>query len=112
MQTETTANKVFTPSEPDGYVVGQSATLDKVGFYGTTPVVQPTSASQAAVTLITDTSGGAAHLDTGLQALTSTYNSGIVANALSSLALAAINNAVLTNKLRADLVALGLIKGS
>lgn len=111
MQTETTSNLTKTPQTVAGYNCGVSAT-DLVGFYGATPVVQPTSASQAAVTLITDTSAGSAHLDTGLQALTSTYNSGIIANALSSLALAAINNAVLTNKLRADLVALGLIKGS
>jgi hypothetical protein len=33
----------------DGQVLGQSVT-DKVGFFGVTPVVQPTSANQAAIT--------------------------------------------------------------
>jgi hypothetical protein len=33
----------------DGMVMGNSAT-DKIGFYGFTPVTQPTSATQAAVT--------------------------------------------------------------
>lgn len=111
MNTSTDTMKTYTPQTSGGRETGQSAT-DKIGFYGTTPVTQPTNASQAAVTVLTDTSGGTAHLDTGLQALTSTYNSGILANALSSLALAAINNAALTNRLRADLVTLGLIKGS
>lgn len=101
LQTETTSNKLQTPLSPDGYVHGQSAT-DKISFYGATPVVQPTNAAQAA---ITDTSGGAASATTGLQALTSTYNSTIIANAIST-------NAALINQVRSALVSLGLIKGS
>ena len=50
-------------------------TTDKLGFYGTTPVVQRASASQAVAT-------------------------------------DAPSNLVLTNEIRAALVALGLIKGS
>lgn len=32
---------------PDGVLLGQDPTTDKVGFYNTTPVVQPTGAAQA-----------------------------------------------------------------
>ena len=101
METATTSNKRQTPLSPDGYVVGQSAT-DLVGFYGATPVVQPTSASQAA---ITNSAGGTASATTGLQALTSSYNSTLISNSFATVV-------VLVNKLRADLVALGIIKGS
>lgn len=59
-----------------------------VGFYNTTPVAQPSSANQAAVT-ITDVSSVNADVDTNLD-----------------------NLATLVNQLRTDLVALGLIKGS
>lgn len=111
MQTETTSNKIETPLSPDGYLVGQSSS-DKIAFYGASPVVQPSHASQAAVTAITDTSGGTGALDTGLQALTASYNSGIIANSLSTLALGVNNANTLVNCLRAELVSLGLIKGS
>ncbi len=50
METTTTSNKIKTELSPDGFLVGQSAT-DLVGFYGATPVVQPTAAAQAAITL-------------------------------------------------------------
>lgn len=33
----------------NGYLVGEAVT-DKIGFYGTTPVVQPASAAQAVCT--------------------------------------------------------------
>lgn len=36
-------------ADVDGTLLGQSAT-DKVGFYGKTPVVQPSGADQAAIT--------------------------------------------------------------
>ena len=42
---------------PAGGMVGSSAT-EKVGFWGITPVVQPSGASQAALTLTTATAGG------------------------------------------------------
>lgn len=102
METTTTSNKLQTALSPDGYQVGQSAT-DLVGFYGVTPVVQPTSASQAALTI---TSGyGTASATSGLQPLTSSYNSAIIANGIASIV-------VLVNKIRADLVTLGILKGS
>lgn len=83
---------------PDGVLIGQ--TSEKVAFLGATPVVQPADADQAA---ITDSSGGTAD--------------GTVAAVSGSGADADINNnfaevVTLLNQLRADLVTLGLIKGS
>lgn len=101
MSTITTSNKTQTPKSADGYAVGQSAT-DLVGFYAATPIVQPTSASQAA---ITNSAGGTGSATTGLQALTSTYNSTLIANSFATVV-------TLVNQLRTDLVSLGLIKGS
>lgn len=105
LQTETSTNKVQTTGVAtgsiDGYQVGQSAT-DYVGFFGVTPAVQPTSASQAAVT---DGSGGAASATSGVQALTSSYNSAILGNAIASIL-------VELNAIRSALVTIGVIKGS
>lgn len=102
MQTETTSNKRQSALSPDGLGIGQSAT-DKLGFYGATPVVQPTSASQAAVVY---TAGiGTASATSGLQALTGTFNSTLISNALVTLAAQG-------NAMRAALVSLGIITGS
>lgn len=101
MQTETTSNEIQTPNSPDGYVVGQSAT-EKIAFYGATPIAQPSGAAQAAVT---DGSGGTAAATNGIAALTGTYNSTIIADAIATLAAQG-------NALRNALVSLGLIKGS
>lgn len=101
LETTTTSNKVQTPLSPDGYIVGQSAS-DYVGFYGKTPIVQPTAAAQAA---ITDNSGGAAAPTNGILTLTGSYNSAIIANAIATIAAQ-------TNAMRTVLVNLGLMKGS
>lgn len=85
----------------DGVVV-QGNSTGKLGFYGTAPVVQPTSANQAA---ITDASGGAAAATNGVLTLTGTYNSTIIANALATIIAQG-------NALRSALVSLGAIKGS
>ena len=86
----------------DGVGFGRSTT-DKIGFYGlATPIVQPSGAAQAA---ITDSSGGTANSATGVAALTGTYNSTILANAIATLAAQ-------TNAVRGALVALNLIKGA
>lgn len=77
-------------SGADGTILGQT-TASKVGFYGTTPAAQPTSSSQAAVASTAATSTNAWGFTTSTQA-----------NALVTLA----------NRLRADLVTLGIIKGS
>lgn len=97
----TTSNQLNSPETSDGYQVGKLAT-SLVGFYGATPVVQPTAAAQAAVV---DSSGGAASPTTGIQALTASYNSAILANAIATLAAEG-------NALRSALVSLGLIKGA
>jgi len=86
---------------PDGTVVGLSAT-DLVGFYGATPVAQPSATAQGA---ITDASGGTAAATNGVLTLTGTYNSAILANAIATLAAQG-------NALRAALVSVGIIKGS
>lgn len=73
----------------DGVCVGQSIT-DKIGFYGlATPIVQPSGTSQAAYTKTTTTTTTTTALTVDITAL-----------------------AVLVNKMRTDLIALGLIKGS
>jgi len=69
-------------------VTGAAEFGGNVGFYGTTAIAQRANANQAAVT-ITDVSAHNADVDTNLD-----------------------NLATLVNQLRADLVALGLIKGS
>ena len=76
---------------PDGAQFGKSATSSKIGFFAASPVVQPTSASQAAVATDAATTGAATYGFTSAQANT------IV---------------TLLNRIRTDLVALGLIKGS
>ena len=76
---------------PDGAQIGKSATSTKLGFFAASPVVQPTSASQAAVATDAATTGAATYGFTSAQANT------IV---------------TLLNRIRTDLVALGLIKGS
>lgn len=101
MNTATDTLETNTPKSGGGYTMGQSAT-DLCGFYAATPIVQPTSASQAA---ITNSAGGTASATTGLQALTSSYNSTLLANSFATIV-------VLVNQLRSDLVALGLLKGS
>ena len=73
----------------DGVVLGQSST-DKIGFYGlATPIVQPSGSGQAAYVKTTTTTTTTTALTVDITAL-----------------------GVLVNKLRTDLVALGLIAGA
>ena len=101
MQTTSTSNEIQTPASPDGYQVGQSAS-DLVGFWGVSPVVQPSAAAQAA---ITDSSGGTANASTGVATITASYNQTIVANAFATVIAQ-------TNAMRAAHVAAGIMKGS
>ncbi len=90
MQTETNTNSLVMEGAPSGgTLVGNSAT-DLIGFYGTAPVAQITTA-----TTITDSSGGTSAAGTGIQALTSTYNSALIVNGISTLA--ATVNGILAN---------------
>lgn len=101
VNTVTTSNQINTPETSDGFQVGKSAT-SLVGFYGATPVARTSGAAQATVT---DSSGGTAASTNGIQTITGTYNSTILANAIATLAAQ-------TNAIQAALVSLGLIKGS
>jgi hypothetical protein len=101
MNTATDTLVTQTPKTSGGRISGQSAS-DLQGFYGATPIVQPTAAAQAAVV---DASGGAAAPTNGILTLTGTYNSAIIGNAIATLAAQG-------NALRLALVNLGLIKGS
>jgi len=85
----------------DGYKIGEAVT-DKIGLYGVTPVVQPSGAAQAEVTA-TSTNGTAAAASASLA------NLAAEAEKIGDDARAAI---VLLNKLRTDLIALGIIKGA
>lgn len=90
MQTETNTNSLVSDGAPSGgYVVGQTST-SLVGFYGTAPVKQITT-----YTALTDSSGGTAAAGTGIQALTSSYNSALLVNGISTLAAAV--NGILSN---------------
>jgi hypothetical protein len=74
---------------PDGALLGNDAT-DKVGFFGTTPVVQRSGSTQVALTLTTGTSSG-------FSFTTTTAFSNFVAQ---------------VEEIRATLAALGLFKGA
>lgn len=77
-----------TDGRPDGGMVGSSAT-EKVGYWGAVPVVQPTSADQALVTT----------------SVTSTITT-------TNIAATVVDIITLLNRLRADSVTVGFIKGS
>ncbi len=101
MNTATDSLETNTPKSSGGFACGQSAS-DLVGFYGATPIAQPSGAAQAAVT---DASGGTASATNGILTLTGTYNSTILANAIATLTAQ-------SNALRNALVSVGIIKGS
>lgn len=101
MNTATDTLEFDTPKTSGGFTMGQSA-ADLVSFYGATPIVQPTAAAQAA---ITDGSTGTANATTGVAALTGTYNSTLIINALATIIAQ-------TNAMRTVLVNLGLMQGS
>lgn len=95
-----------------------TATTQKLGFFNATPVVQPAHADQAAMSAptqqaLTDSTGGTA------STTLATISDSATANALASVAarLGEAKNDVLAlrtlaNRLRSELVTLGLIKGS
>jgi hypothetical protein len=85
----------------DGHQIGGAAAA-LVGFWGATPLGQPTAAAQA---VVTDSSGGIAAPTNGILTLTGTYNSAIIANALATLAAQ-------SNAIRNALVSIGIIKGA
>jgi len=76
----------------EGAVTWRGTASSRVGFFGATPGAQPASASQAAVATT-----AATNLSSQFGYTTSTQANAIV---------------TLVNQLRADLVTLGIIKGS
>lgn len=101
MQNDVTSNELKNASSPGGNLYGQSAT-DLVGFWGATPIVQPTAAAQAA---ITDASGGTGAATNGVLTITATYNPTILANAFATIIAQ-------TNAIRTALVNAGIMKGA
>ena len=80
-----------------------TATTQKLGFWGTTPVVQPSGANQAA---ITNTAIGTA--DGALVSIGTTYSSTVANNINNNFA----DIATLLNEIRTALVNVGIIKGA
>jgi hypothetical protein len=101
---------------PDGVVLGQDSTTDKVAFYGSTPVVQPSSASQAAVTATAVTAIGTTTISAANTSAVFGFSSSTAGTALvtrvGQLQVDAAAAIVLLNQLRSELVTLGLLKGS
>lgn len=77
---------------PSGSNMGRSATGEKISFFDATPIIQPTSGDQAAVSTSNPIPG-----------------SNFFAFATTAQFTALIT---LVNRLRTDLASLGLIKGS
>lgn len=96
--TKTATTRQLSDQNSQGTVLGVSAS-DLIAFYGQAAVSQPTSSAQAAVTA------------TSVAAAMSTPTGAVTVWGYST---AAIANGIVTlvNELRADLVNLGLIKGS
>ena len=88
---------------PDGVCLGRAA-ADKIGFYGTTPAVQPSGATQAAVATTAITTAA-------ITTTTNNYGYADTTQANNIAAIAAANRKLL-NQIRSDLVTLGIIKGS
>lgn len=112
-----TAGRQLSDGNPSGTALGQGATTDKIAFWGAAPVVQPTSASQAKVTATATTA-----MSTTLT-ISAANTSKVFGFSSSTVAKEVVKSVkeqqvdlaatiVLVNKLRADLVTLGLIKGS
>src|SRR5688572_29678200 len=99
------------PVRSDGTVFGDSAT-DLVAFYGATPIVKPTAAAQSAVATSAIT---AAPVSTPLvsgYSFSTTAEMVALITALNSTITRVAAQTVLLNRLRLDLVNLGLIVGS
>lgn len=111
MNTATDSLESNTPKTGGGYTHGQSS-ADLVGFYGATPIAQPSSASQAVYSSIVNLNGATADWSSGIAVCTATYASAVVNSAIATLVQGHNNARTLVHQLRAELVSLGLIAGS
>lgn len=98
--TQQTTNTVQLNVPADGLIVPGAAS-GLMGFWGATPIVQPTGAAQA---LITDGSAGTAAPTNGVQPLTGSYNSTLLINAIATILAQ-------TNAIQAALVSAGIMRG-
>ena len=109
-----TSYEQVTANSPDGAQMGKG-TSEKNAFYGNTPVVQPSSASQAAVAVTAVsalvTTGYTAVTTTAI-GFTTTTQADAITTRVNQLVVDVAAAAVLNNQLRSELVSLGLIAGS
>lgn len=113
--------KELSDKGPDGTRLGQSS-ADLVGFYGATPVVQPSATAQSAVATTTITTGASTTItsvgSTSLTALDVTRINAAIARieevrvVVDALVTRVEAGRVLSDANRSALVTLGLIKGS
>ncbi len=97
---------------PDGTDLGESAT-DLVGFYGTTPIAQPSTASQDAVTATAVTAvNTTATITTAAHGFTTGTFGDKVVKRVAQMQVDVAALVILTNQMRTDLTALGIIKGA
>lgn len=99
----------------NGNVTVGNATSDTVGFYGVTAVAQRASASQAAVSATFATAVATTTLSqayTGMWAFASSTVAQTWRTKLNQARVDIAALATLVNRMRADLVAVGLIKGA
>lgn len=95
----------------DGVLLG-SATSEKVGFFGTTPADQPVGSAQAAVTTTVGSAvAGTAATNSTPYGYSQAQADAIVTN-INALRVDVLATVALVNKLRTDLVELGIIKGA
>ncbi len=108
-----TSFEQVTHNSPDGAQMGKG-TGEKIAFFGTTPVAQQASASQAA---ITGTVGAALGTTTPTKT-TTTYGfttstqAVAITTRVNQLVVDSAAGTILANQLRAELVTLGLIPGA
>lgn len=89
-----------------------TATAQKLAFYGLTPVIQQAASAQAAVTTATITAvATTGSVTTGFGYSTTAQADGIQAS-LNQVVTRVTSLTILVNQIRADLVTLGLEKGS
>ena len=103
----------LTNRDADGTTLGYNSS-DLVGFYGATPIAQPSATAQSALAAatITDGSTGTAAATNGIAALTGTYNSTLLINAIATMTAQINANSALLAAIRTAMVNLGLMKGS
>lgn len=107
-----TSYEQVTNNSPDGAQFGKG-TGEKIAFYGSTPVAQQSSGSQAAVT---GTVGSALGTTSATTTSPHGFATGTQADAITTrvnqLVVDSLASTILVNQLRTELVTLGLIPGA